>query len=116
MADVGLFRHLKENRRLTEHEDRLDRLERAFKVLEGQWDDTYDRMRHMMGRIVKRAAVIEKHEAQEAEQTAEREPLPDPTDGATEPAGQFEGRYLTARQRQLQQQILGRRSARRFST
>ncbi len=49
-----MFERLKATRRLSEMEERLGAVERSFKAMQLEWQDTYDRLRTMMSRIVKR--------------------------------------------------------------
>lgn len=66
--------------------------------LEAEWSNTYDKLRAMMQRIAKRAEVAEKAVSAGA-----------PDAAAPSPQG-VGGRLLTARQLQIQQQILRRRA------
>ena len=81
-------------------DERLTALERAFKALELEWDDTYDKLRRAMGRVVKSRAIIEA-----AEKTSDAEE-PAEANGNDQVS---RGRLLNPRQMQLQQQILKRR-------
>jgi hypothetical protein len=46
----------------SEIQDRLEKLERAMKTLNLEWEDAYDRLKHMMSRVAKRAARMEEAE------------------------------------------------------
>lgn len=52
------------SRRLEEKDilERFEKLERAFKGLQLEWDEAYDKMRTLTARFTKRAEQIEKHE------------------------------------------------------
>lgn len=99
---MGLFRNIKDNGRLNECEDAIAKLRREFLNLESEWSNAYDKMRRMMMRTAKRAEVIEKSEEQIEEQSAG--PTPNGEDRASN------GRIMSTRQRELQQQILRRRA------
>ena len=86
-------------RRVRDLEERCDTAERALKQLRAEWDDTYDKIRIAMARIVKRAAVVEA-----AEEPGKRELTP-----TAEPTS-FNGRMLDDRQRAIQSDILRRRA------
>ena len=49
-------------RQWAEVEERLGQLEREMKRLTLEWTDAYDRLKHMMGRVAKRSALLEKAE------------------------------------------------------
>lgn len=85
-------------RRLRELEDRCDATDRQLKLIRAEWDDTYDKIRVAMGRVVKRAAYIES--------TEKDRPAAEPA--APEPS--FNGRMLDDRQRTIQHDILRRRA------
>jgi hypothetical protein len=76
--------------------DRLGGLERAFKQLQGEWDDAYDKQRRMLSRIVKSHAKLTESDEEPAGVMSSQEP------GA--PAT-----FLSQKQRLIQQQILQRR-------
>lgn len=80
-------------------EERVETLERKHRALDAEWNETYDRMRHTLGRISKRSAIIEK--AQEQEGEAEGDPL-------TPSASPFDD-GLSPSQRRITQQILALR-------
>jgi phage-related minor tail protein len=60
---VGIFGRKLTARQWAEVEERLGALERQMKALTLEWNDAYDRIRHMMGRVAKRAAYLDKQEA-----------------------------------------------------
>lgn len=101
---MGLFGRNSDSRRVADLEDEVAKLKRAFASLEMDWLNVQDKLKRMLMRTVKRAEVAEKLEAA-------REELADVTD-VTPPAtnGAQSGRLMTARQRQLQQEILTRRA------
>lgn len=49
----------KQKARIEELENDLRKLRADFKALEFEWSNVYDKMRHLMGRIAKRADVVE---------------------------------------------------------
>lgn len=80
-------------------------LERKFQAIEAEWDDTYDRIRKTMQRIVKRAEVAEKLEAKNAATAGEDLAAGAAGNGAVDA---FPG--LTSSQRAIQQEILRKRA------
>jgi len=92
---------LKARRRVDELQDGLDSLKRKFQDLELEWANTYDKLRTMMGRVAKRAAVVENTQLSGG---------PGGEGDAQEDAGAALFPGLTARQRHLQASILRRRS------
>jgi hypothetical protein len=58
-----------DSKRLKEVEEALERLQRDWKAIRGEWDDAYDRMMKLVGRFSKRAQWIEQKE-REAELAA----------------------------------------------
>ena len=100
---MWFIRRIRENRRLSEHDERLETLERKMKSLELSWEDTFDKLKHMTGRMNKRAAIIEASEAQNDEEGSEQLST---GNGAPDSLG----RILTPRQLKLQHEILRRRA------
>ena len=45
--------------------DRMDELEHQVKTLDLEWSDTYDKLRHIIGKIAKRSARMEEQTAAE---------------------------------------------------
>ncbi len=93
-----MFEFFRHSRRLERLEDAVDRLEHDFKALEMDWQTVYDKVRKAMGRMVKSSAIMEAREMGE-------EP-----ESAANPGTTPNGRLLTPRQMQIQQQILRRRT------
>jgi len=93
-----MFERLKVQRRLDDHEEALARVERRLAALEIQWGDTLDRLKSMMGRILKERARTEA-----ARDEMEPEALSDGGAGSGV-AG------LSSRQAQINAQILARRN------
>ena len=97
------FGCLKALKRVKELEERFEKLEHRLVQTDLDWDELYDKCRHLMGRVAKRDSLQAPtiHSKQE-----------DAT-GATETGGNgrvlIGGRLLTERQREVQQQILRRR-------
>ncbi len=89
----------RENRRLDRLEERFDELGRRLNALEMEWNDTYDKLRKTMGRIVKDRARMEAATEGEPQSTQEANP------GTT-----HSGRLLSPHQMSIQQQILRRRA------
>jgi len=90
--------------RLDAIEDRFQKLETSMKALQLDWDNAYERLHSMMGRVARRAQVASKAEQMHdyAESQGSLAPLPLPEE-------QIAQAYLTPRQRQLQMSILSRR-------
>lgn len=40
-------------------QERLESLERQVNTLDLEWSDTYDKLKHIVGRIVKRSAILQ---------------------------------------------------------
>jgi hypothetical protein len=55
-----MFDTFKVSRRLKEQEEAMERVERRLTALEIQWTDTLDRLKTMMGRLIKERARTEK--------------------------------------------------------
>lgn len=51
-----------DGKRLRELEEAMERLQRDWKAIRGEWDDAYDRMMKLVGRFTKRAQWIEEHD------------------------------------------------------
>lgn len=60
MALFSIFNHLDRLRKL---EERLETVEREVKNAVLDWDELYEKMRRLTGRVEKRAALIERPEA-----------------------------------------------------
>lgn len=91
-----------DTRRITRLEDDFRALAADFKGLELEWTNVYDKLRKVMGRVVKSRAIIEANENGEAVQTGALSAL-------TTASGPASG-LLTDRQKAIQQQILRRRA------
>ncbi len=99
---MGIFGRSRENRRLDDVEDSLQKLKRDFSALELEWIDFLDKAKRTLMRTVARAKFVEKAEEEEAPET--QATLPGLVgDHSTD------GR-LTPRQREIQQTILRRRA------
>lgn len=94
-----------EQERLDSFEDTLKSLERRVKSVEMDWELAYDKLHQLMGRIAKRAEKLHN----EAESAGKLAPLPE-EESLVEPLPERFS-YLTARQRQIQQNIMNRRRA-----
>lgn len=69
MGFFDLFRtekHEKLSPRLKEIEDSMDRLERTVKGLKLEWEESYDKLHHLMARVTKRAQNASSSAAPEA--------------------------------------------------
>jgi len=93
-----MFDSFKTRQRLAELEEGLEKLRRQFQSLDVEWMDTLDKLRTMMGRIVKDRARAESAKAAITPPEPEVEP------------GNVEGPRLTPKQRLIQEQIMARRS------
>lgn len=87
------------SRRLQALEEDFQKLHRDFLSLELEWSNVYDKLRKVLGRVVKSRAIIEQAEGQEA---VEQPPIPTMGTGVHG--------LLTPHQRQIQQNILKRRA------
>jgi uncharacterized protein (UPF0335 family) len=84
------------DKKILECQERLETLERQFKRLSLEWEDTFDKLKSFYQRIAKRAERLERDTAGNAEEVTDVAPASS--------AG------LTGRQLQAQQQILERRA------
>jgi hypothetical protein len=100
---VGFFSDLKTRRAIADLTERLETIERTLKATRLEWEDTYDRLRRLMGRVAKRA--LRDESAVDPEHV---EPTADDSRGA-DGAMTATHSLLTPRQRQFQQEILRRR-------
>jgi hypothetical protein len=96
-----MFERLKLSKRISEHDEALQRVERRLTSLEIQWGDTLDRLKTMMGRLLKERARTEKA----AENFASESPENDAQE-VSEPGGHG----WTPAQLAAQQRILARRN------
>lgn len=78
-------------------------LESRIKMIEGEWDDTYERFRLLYARLSKRVKQLDQAPEGEEPQAAE-------SDNAVPSADGIAGLSLSPRARQIQQQILERRN------
>jgi hypothetical protein len=97
-----MFDSFRVKRRVSDLEEEVSKLKRKFAELELDWNNTYDKMRSMMGRIAKRADVVDNAARTERPESegVDREGL------TTSPLWS----KLTARQKQIQMQVLNRRA------
>lgn len=93
------------NARLRDLEDDIDTLKRKHKDLDLEFNTLYDKVRHALGRMAKRSAIVEQAQQQEE---APESLTHDPTEASFTDG--LEG--LSARQRQINQQILAGRMRR----
>lgn len=96
-----MFESFKAKKRLSELEERVETLERTCKQVRLEWDDAYERMIKLQQRITKRAQVVERAEAEEAEDEVEQSGTVDES-----------ALTMTPRQRTIQAQILAQRGRR----
>lgn len=90
--------------RLSGLEQSIDKLERQIKALQLDWENAYDRLHSLMGRVSKRAQIASK--AEEMHDLAESQHLLAPL---SPPEEEIARALLTPRQKQLQASILMRR-------
>jgi DNA anti-recombination protein RmuC len=95
------FSTKKAHSRISELEERLEKLEKKYKDLSLEWENAYDKLKTMMGRVAKRAEAM--HDAAEDNGQLHPEELPN------EPAIPNWAR-LTPRQKQIQYEIWKRRA------
>ena len=94
-GNLTMFRFLRTQKRIEDLEETMERIDSAFKKLQVEWDDTYDKFRHLHMRVSKRM------------RDAEQAPEGDTTGGKeTEQPGSSS---LSPRQIEAQQKILARR-------
>lgn len=91
----------KDDSRVSDCLERVAKLERAYRELELDWNNTYDKLRTMMARIAKRAEFVQNHERPQDPEGSDL-----PTDSSVSPLWS----KLTPRQKQIQQQVLQRRA------
>jgi len=96
-----LFRQDKWKTRLTDLEEKVQKLQLQVRALELEWENTYDKMRSMMARQAKRAERM--HD--EAEQSGVLAPIGD----ALSPQERVILSHLPPAQRTVQEGILRRR-------
>jgi hypothetical protein len=94
-----VFRFLKAERRLTELEEALAKLQREFEERDMDWVELRARCRRLLDRTEKAAARVDAKNSVES--------LVEPNGEAATPELPFGG--LTSHQKQIQQQILRRR-------
>ena len=92
-----VFRFLRTQKRLEELEDSMGRIESALKKLTVEWDETYEKFRHLHFRVSKRVKALEQVEVPEIDQDVPVE------SGPAAP-------QLTPRQIEANARILARRS------
>lgn len=92
-----MWTSLRLKKRVDDLEESLQRIEKAFKALEIEWTDTYDKFRHLHWRVAKRVKALERMGGEEEGGEDQAESPPDSSPG------------LTPRQMQFQSQILMRR-------
>src|SRR3989440_8754443 len=103
-----MFGDAKLRKRVSELEEKLERIEHAFKKLEVEWTETYDKFRQLHWRVAKRAKQLE-------------ESAPDTAAEPTTPPGDDLGGDLvvsgfTPQQNEAQRKILARRMRGRIPT
>jgi phage shock protein A len=100
MRATALFERFKVEKRVKEQEEALARVERRLTALEIQWSDTLDRLKTMMGRILKERGRTEAARVAMGEQ---EEHLSDEDVASGHNS-------LSQRQEQINQRILARRN------
>lgn len=53
--------------KVRDHADRLEQLERTVKALKLEWEESYDKLHHLMARVTKRAKALETEKSQQRE-------------------------------------------------
>lgn len=103
----GLSQTEKLKKRVEECEETLRRIEHAFKMLEVQWTETYDKFRTLNWRVAKRVRALEglENDSAKAEET--------PHGG--EDAASGAASAFSPSQQKAQQQVLARRSRNRVN-
>ncbi len=95
-----MFDRLKATKRLDEHDEAIARIDRRLTALEVQWMDTLDRLKQMMGRVLKER---QRAEHARAETTPEQMQLSDEDVAGGHTA-------LSQRQQAINERILARRT------
>jgi len=95
-----VFDRFKIDKRLTDHDEALSRVERRLSALEVQWLDTLDRLKQMMGRVLKERQTAQRMRDQ-IEPPQEQLSDEDVASGHT---------AMSQRQETINQQILARRN------
>jgi len=98
---MGLFRQDKWKTKLENLDDRVEKLERELRALALEWENTYDKMRSMMGRMAKRAERMHDEAEQHGELT--------PANFGLSPQERVILSHLPPAQRAVQEGILRRR-------
>ncbi len=97
---MGIFWRSRDDSRVLQLEEKIQKLTRDFQSLELEWNNFFDKARRLLQRITKRAEVVEKAEEKEMGGEGRAEPIPlSPATGR-----------LTDRQKEIQQLILRRRA------
>lgn len=96
-----MFGDPKLRKRLDEVEESLRRIEHAFKQLQVEWTETYDKFRQLHWRVAKRAKQLENAEAESAAVEVQAPPgAPDGGDSAS----------FSPKQLEAQRSVLARRN------
>ena len=102
-SPIRMFETLNLRKRIGEHDEALERVERRLKALELEWTDALDRLKTMMGRVLKERQTAQRlrEEAQPTQTTLTDEDVA---------AGH---NAMGTRQQQINEQILARRNRQR---
>jgi predicted nuclease with TOPRIM domain len=98
-----MFGDAKLRKRVSELEEKLERIEHSFKVLQVEWTETYDKFRQLHWRVAKRAKQLEENTAESAEASS-----PPGDQGLS--GSDVHPTSLSPRQAELQARILARRN------
>lgn len=97
----------KTERRIHDLEEAFEKLTRDQKRLDLDWLDTLDKVKSLMGRIAKRAEVVERGSAERAPGDSDRSHPPNVGDaGGLAPVDPISAKIL-ARRNRVQQQLVG---------
>ncbi len=102
---MSIFSNFSSEKRHRDLQERLEKLERDFKALQLEWENSYDKLRSMMGRIAKRAEKLHDEAEADGRLAPRSEAQRAVGDGRTSTHT-----LLNEHQRDVQQQILRRRA------
>jgi branched-subunit amino acid aminotransferase/4-amino-4-deoxychorismate lyase len=101
----GMFEGLKLRNKVSDLEERVEKLERSMKQLLFDWDQTWEKMSRLNQRIAKRV--------KDAQNEAVAEPATEEEETGVSPQGTASSSVLNPHQQSMQAKILARRNAAR---
>lgn len=94
-----MFEAFKLKKRVSDLEETLARIESAFKKLEIEWTDTYDKFRHLHWRVAKRVKQLEASDPESSTATEAQPESPSDSPGLSGPQAVWQARILARRQK-----------------